>query len=377
MKRTILYPMFFLALLSSCSGPANEVLAPDDNSDEAENIMITRKQFEASGLAFSTMQKVEGGEKVVVSGVAKVFPDKQTLVTGIIEGRVSQVLVSEGDWVKKDDPLLQLEGPAIIELQQQFAGINARLPVLKADFERQKRLFQDQIASEKDFLEAKSLYQSALAGWSGLQKQLRLINVDTERTGNADFVSSVLITAPITGNVTDMNAVKGMYVGHGTELLQIADPKAVYVELNVFEKDFPGLKTGLKVTIYPAGNNSGSISSTIRSISHKVDDESRSISVQADVAENDGTLLPGMYVDAVILKNPQQIYILPREAVVDLEGKTYALMKIEENDTSFLLKKVEIEAASLEGEQVGVSNYEQFDPDARFLSKGAFALITE
>jgi cobalt-zinc-cadmium efflux system membrane fusion protein len=377
MKRTILFPVFFIALLSSCGGPANEEQAPDDNSDSAENVTITREQFEASGLAFSAMNKVEAGEKVGVSGVVKVFPDKQALVTGIVEGRVSQVLVSEGDWVKKGDRLLQLEGPAIVELQQRFAEVDARLPVLKADFERQRGLFQDQIASEKDFLEARSLYQSALASWSGLQKQLHLINVDTERTGNADFVSSVVITAPIAGNVTDMNAVNGMYVSHGTELLQIADPKAVYVELNVFETDFTGLKTGLRVDIYPAGNTSGSISGTLRSISHKVDDESRSISVQAGVSENDGTLLPGMYVDAVIQKKPQQMYILPREAVVDLEGKTYALQKIKETDTSFLLKRVEIETFSLEGEQIGIKNYDQFDPDAQFLSKGAFTLITE
>ena len=376
MKPIVICVTFFMLLVTSCGQKDG-----NDRKDEAvaleKRLTITREQFEASNLSFTELKKMEISDKVKVTGKITVNPDKAASVTSIVEGRVLKVFVSRGEWVKKGDPLLQLEGPAILELQQQFSEVDARLPVLQSDYERQKVLYREQVASQRTYLEAESLYRSALAKWQGLKMQLEMLGVDPDKAAMVRFSPSVFIYAPVDGNVTELNIINGMYIHPGTEFLQIADPEEVYADLNVYEEDFSGLQKGQQVVVYPIGDHKKSFSGTIETITYKVDDEKRSIAVQVVISGNDGHLVPGMFVDAEIVKQTEERYVLPPEAVAESGGKSYVLMKTGENNKSFELTQIEVNVSYSEDDFVVVAEPRKFSPDVKFLSKGVFALIKE
>ncbi len=68
-----------------------------------------------------------------------------------------------GEYIKKGQLLFTLESNEIILLQQEYAEAFNQLNSLKASYERQKALSEEQITSQKDFINAESDYRSLVS----------------------------------------------------------------------------------------------------------------------------------------------------------------------------------------------------------------------
>jgi len=369
--------LIFSLLLFLVSGCNSE--KPADNNDKANApegaIVLTKEQFKSSGMTFSGLNEINASEKIDATGKVEVKPGSYYMLSALMQGRIKQVFVTSGDWVKIGQPLIEMEDLSIIRLQQDYLDVLARLPVLKADFERQKELFSNDVASEKKLQEAKANYFSVKARVAGLKEQLRLLEIDAHEVKRGVIKPSAIIHSPIDGNVSMMKAKTGAYMEEGAEILEIVDPSGIFVSLNVFENDVSGIRDGLRVLVGPAGNSTIKDTVVVSKIARKVDEESRSITVLADFTKNVSGFIPGMYLDAQIVKGVGEMFVLPEEAVVDVENRNWVLVKREEKSDSYILVQKEVKILQLDDALVAVLNYPDFSKNDLFLCKGAFALI--
>ncbi|PWD99157.1 efflux RND transporter periplasmic adaptor subunit [Marinilabilia rubra] len=366
--------LFFLLFASGCN---SEKAADKKNAVDGPEgaIGLTKEQFKSSGMTFSELKKISASEKIEATGQILVKPESYFMMSTLMQGRVKEVFVTRGDWVKAGQALVEIEDPSIIRLQQDYLEVVAGEPVLKADFERQKSLFADEVASEKKLQKARADYLSVKAKVTGLKEQLRLLGLDPVEVEQGKIKSSVVLKAPIDGNVSTMEINKGVYLEEGAEVLEIIDPSGIFVSLSVFENDVTGIKAGLKVLVKPAGDATARDTALITRIARKVEEGSRSVTVHAAFEKDAFDFIPGMYLDAQIVKGVGEMFVLPEEAVVDLENRNWVLLKLEEKNESYIMVQREVEVLDLDNGLVAILNNDDFSADDQFLCKGAFGLI--
>jgi HlyD family secretion protein len=228
----------------------------------------------------------------IVTASGEIRPLTYSNILGEGIGKITEIVVKEGDHVHKGDILMHLESiqPAA-DVQAQEAGIEssesaakaadaaykmaqatsaqrkADLEKAKFDFERGQKLYKDQLISKQDYDASKAAFDSASAAADAAEAQMAQAraNVDQSRSNleqnravllhQKDVLRKTTYTAPIDGIVTYIavrvgeNVVPGIQNATGSYLMTISDMSIVTAEVKVDETDIVNLRNGQDVDI--------------------------------------------------------------------------------------------------------------------------------
>lgn len=214
-------------------------------------------------------------ETVTASG--KIYPETEVKISPEVSGEITELTVEEGDSVFKGELLVRIN-PAIYSsaYSQAAAGVaesrarsqnaaemreqaKAQFQQAKAQYDRNKKLYQDKVISamefeqvEANYLSAKASYEAAKASSAGSGYSVQAASAGLSQA--RENLRRTVITAPVTGVVSQLNVKKGeRVVGTaqmaGTELLTIADMSRIEVRVEVSETDIVKVSMGDVVTI--------------------------------------------------------------------------------------------------------------------------------
>ena len=280
--------LLFLPFVAGCafdSGVANEpptadTASPaDDDAIPVAALPMFRGRIE-SVLRFST--NLEAESRVDVLSEA--------------ERHVTELLVEEGDTVRAGQTLLLLEDEA---QRTALRRVESQLDRSRLEYERQKRLFEQDLISEQAYNQAR--YDT---------EQLELALEDAERE-----LSYATVLAPISGVVTERLVNVGDHVETHAKLFQIVDFDSIVARVFVPERQLPGLFVGQPARVL-AQSLDGSRQARVERISPVVDPRSGTVKVTLDIPGNQG-LLPGMYVEVDLVAAVEDDALLaPKRALV-------------------------------------------------------------
>jgi cobalt-zinc-cadmium efflux system membrane fusion protein len=361
-------------LMMGCGDKNNEASTSEEQA-EASGIVVTKDQFDTNDLMISAMEKRTFPKMVETSGMIDVPPENRASVTAFMGGFVKQTSLLIGDQVKKGQLLVVLENQEFVQMQQDYLEVFNQLDYLKAEFERNQTLFDEKIASQKNFLQAKSNYETAKARYQGLKEQLQMLNISPSKVEQGNISSQAAIYAPIAGSITKMNVAKGSYVSPATEILEIVDNDHVHLELTVFEKDILKVKKGQKIQFRIPEASEEAFGAEVHLVGTSIDDAKRTIKVHGHLEhEEEGNFLPGMFVDAMIMTDTTKTWSLPEEAVIESEGNYYVLKLIEQKDGGYTFERVAVkQGGTFDGYTEIIST--GLNETDQFLTKGVFDLI--
>jgi HlyD family secretion protein len=223
--------------------------------------------------------------QVTASGEIK--PTTYTNVTAQGFGRITQILVKEGDKIKIGDRLLLQEAvQATADVQAQSAAINssemgvqaaeasfrsaqadliqqqANLEKAKLDWERGQGLFKDGLIPKQDFDQRKSSYDAAFAAVDSSKARVQSLKAQLNQTQSMvnqnkavlvhtkDILSKTTYISPINGIVSYLPVRLGEYVvpgiqnSNGSFLMTLSDMSVVTAEVKVDETDIVNVRTG-------------------------------------------------------------------------------------------------------------------------------------
>ena len=223
----------------------------------------------------------------LVTASGEIKPTTYTNVTAQGFGRITGILVKEGDHVKKGDKLLLQENvQATADVQAQSAAINsaesgvqaaeasfraaqsdltsqqANLEKAKLDFERGQGLFKDGLIPKQDFDQRKTAYDGAAAAVESARSRVQSLKAQLDQTrsqvnqGRAvlvrtkDVLQKTTYTSPINGIVSYLPERVGDYVvpgiqnSNGSFLMTLSDMSVVTAEVKVDETDIVNVKLG-------------------------------------------------------------------------------------------------------------------------------------
>tara|TARA_R110000764_G_scaffold1503_2_gene6570 strand:- start:109721 stop:110845 length:1125 start_codon:yes stop_codon:yes gene_type:complete len=372
MKHIIKIAAVFL-LLIGCGDKNSEASATQEQGEES-GIVVTQDQFDTNDLIIGKMEKRTFPKMVETSGMIDVPPENRASVTAFMGGFVKQTSLLVGDQVKKGQLLVILENQEFVQMQQDYLEVFNQLDYLKAEFERNQTLFDEKIASQKNFLQAKSNYETAKARYQGLKEQLQMLNISPSKVEQGNITSQAAIYAPINGSITKMNVAKGSYVSPATEILEIIDNDHVHLELTVFEKDILKVKKGQKIQFRIPEASEEAFNAEVHLVGTSIDETKRSIKVHGHLEHEEGNFLPGMFVDAMIMTDTTKTLSLPEEAVIESEGNYYVLKLIEQKEGGYTFERVAIkQGGTFDGYTEIIST--GLNETDQFLTKGVFDLI--
>lgn len=129
---------------------------------------------------------------------------------------------------------------------------------------------------------------------------------------------AVTFDSPATGDVTMKNVVAGANVAAGNQVMRIVDRSTLWLDVQVYEQDYPLVRLGQSVTATVDAVPGETFAGKIIFIHPLVDPTTRTVRVRIELPNADLRLRPGMYATATILGTlADDAVLVPREAVID------------------------------------------------------------
>jgi cobalt-zinc-cadmium efflux system membrane fusion protein len=331
-------------LLCGCTRGQNDEEKNENAKVSAKIVTLSRRSIQEIGI--STELVNEQGLKGTIIAPAKVLPnqDLESQVGSLVQGRVHQIFAKVGDYVTSEQILMTVEGLDVGAIKAGFLKAKASHDYAKANYERQKKLFDEKIGSQKALMESQAEYEKALAEYSAEDKRIHSVglndkDVTMEKNGEEHTSGTLPIKSHINGVVVERNVVVGQFVDATTNAFKVINTNSVWIDGQIYEKDLAKIqqKTNavFTTTTYPNKEFLG----RIIYIGQTVDEQSRTITVRGEFINQTNKLKPHMFGDLKIpIGTSAKAIMVPDEAVVKETGENYVF--VQTSDTTFEKRNV-------------------------------------
>jgi Cu(I)/Ag(I) efflux system membrane fusion protein len=185
------------------------------------------------------------------------------------------------------------------------------------------------------------------------------------------------IYSPFSGVVTEKLVREGQYVNVGEPLFSIADLSSIWVELEVFESDFPFIKVGQDVTIHSRSYPGEPFRGKVKLIYPFMDAKTRTAKLRIEIPNPGLKLKPEMYVQASVSIPQSPSLVIPSAAIMDtgtrqvvwIESRPGVFQQREVKTGVRAGKEIQILSGLKAGEKVAVTGGYLIDSEAQ-LSRG-------
>ena len=257
--------------------------------------------------------------QIEIQGVVRT--DKNIELRPELGGTVLQILVKEGQKVKKGQVLIQLDDS---NLEYNLAELNTQITLAKTTYDRQKRLWEQKIGSEMQYLQAKTQYESLENNVNTLKNQ----------------VNKMKIIAPFSGVVDEIFPKKGELTNPQTPILRLVNLDKVYIEAEVTESYLPYIKIGNESIIsFPSINRE--IKSTVAQVGNVINPNNRSFKTKINIPNEDNELKPNLLADIKIVDFESNGIVIPSTLIQkDKIGASYVYTVSNKNTEYTVTKKL-------------------------------------
>lgn len=252
-------------------------------------------------------------------------------------GILTSVYVKEGQRVNKGQILAKIDDGG---LSQQVAQIQIQAELAKTTFERQKRLWEQNIGSEIQYLQAKSNYEAQQKMVSQMQQQ----------------ISKTTVRAPFSGTIDDVITEQGSVVAPGqSSLFRIVNLNDMYIETDVPERYINNVTVGKSVNIdFPILGKS--LNAKIRQAGNFINPANRTFKIEVAVPNEDQSIKPNLTAKLKIndYTNPNAILIPQSIISENSKGEQYVYTIVEKNENKGKAKRVFIKTGKTQGDLIEI-----------------------
>jgi len=318
--------LFSLLLISSITASAND-------------IKITPVQLYNLGVKTGQLKAIENIPLLYAPAKVVIPPSQEYIVSAAQAGLISKLNVTIGDNVEKDQVLAHIISPELLSLQRQLLKANSEKNLAWAGYQRDKKLLQEGVISDRRWQESRNRYSTFLAETNEARQLLEIAGMSTEDikklTSSRRLSSQLNIHAPIKGVVLERMVVAGERLDILAPLFRIANLEQLWLEINIPQERMKHIKVGDQVLI-----ENTDITATITLLGQSVNSQNQTILARAVINGSHSALRAGQNVNSQIIQSSDKpTFSVPNAAIAQSEGKAYLFIR---NSTGFIVSPVEI-----------------------------------
>jgi membrane fusion protein (multidrug efflux system) len=265
---------------------------------------------------------------------------QNVLIYPEMPGVLISVFVKEGQEVTKGQALATIDDGGMSE---QLAQLNANAQLAKTTYERQKRLWNQKIGSEIQFLQAQTSYEAQKSAVNQLKNQLE----------------KATINAPFSGIIDNIFKEKGTVVapGAGSEIFRILNLSNMYIETDVPETYIGNITENKAVEVsFPVLGEI--VHSKIRQVGNYINPNNRSFKIEIGVPNLNGKVKPNLTAKLKLNDYTNTNALLIPQSIISENAKgeqfIYIVKDKKENDEA-VTERLIIETGRTQGDFIEVT----------------------
>ncbi|MBK5277187.1 MAG: efflux RND transporter periplasmic adaptor subunit [Desulfuromonadales bacterium] len=336
----------------------------DNDLRGVRHVALSPTQQVIANLATVTVGVKPFTREIKCTGIVAFNQERQGKVSAWVAGRLDRLLVkSVGTEVRKGMPVAELYSVDLYNAEAQYLMAYKTLKILNSSL-------------------SVTFPINTQMSLGDAYERLRQLGFSEEQFIRLQKSTSpsirVPIYSPFSGVVTEKLVKEGQYVNVGDPLFAIADLSRIWVELEVFESDFPFIKVGQDVTIHSRSYPGEPSHGKVKLIYPFLDAKSRTIKIRVEIPNPGLKLKPEMYVQAAISVPQTASLVIPAAAVKDtgtrqvvwVESRPGVFQSRDVKTGARFGKELQILSGLKAGEKVATTGGYLIDSEAQ-LSRGA------
>lgn len=312
------------------SGPENYA---DEHREALATVRLSQEQETVTGIRRGIFIKQPLTDLVKAPGFIDSPPQNKASINSFTTVFVEKIHVIVGDPVKKGQVVITASSPEFVSMQQEYLETLSSLTSLERDFERKQTLREDNISSQKEFEEAQAAFQVARAKKTALQNNLELMGASIPSLEQGTIQSKVLVKSPIAGKISILQTNVGQHSSPHEVMMEVINTEHQHVEMKVLEQDILRIKEGQAVVFTLLDFKEELFRGYVYRIGSTIDPKSRFVQVHAHIDDEDGSFLPGMYINSYIVVDQDSVWSVPSTSIVHEGSETFLFVLGETNET--------------------------------------------
>ncbi len=297
--------------------------------------------------------------EVVLKAVGSLEAVEGVTVSADLPGRITEILFQPGSQVQAGDKLIQQD---ISSELAQLRAAEANVNLARANLQRVEELFGKKVSSRSEMDTAEARFKEAVA-------QADIIRTTIEKK---------TICAPFDGHLGIRLVNRGQDLAGGTPIVSLQAVESMFVNFSLPQQHLQFLKPGLGIRLTADAVPGKVFEGKLTAIDPKIDSSTRSVKIQATLANPDMDLLPGMFANVdVVLPERESVLAVPGTAISHATFGNSVFVVEESVDSAtgnkqFVAQQQFVQIGRAQGDFVAVTKGLQ--PDQKVVTAGVFKL---
>ena len=245
----------------------------------------------------------------IIKATGSILANEEVEIRSEISGRITQLLLKEGDYAKKGAVLFRIFDD---DLQAQLKKLEYSKKLAEENEFRQKKLLEKEAISQRE-------YDISVTSVNTLQADIDNIKAQLSRT---------VIRAPFDGTIGLRYVSEGSYITPSTRIATLTNLNPAKLDFAVPAKYAPIIRKGSKIQ-FTVENSDLVYTGTVYAIDPKIDPQTRTLQLRATSPNGSKALIPGSFARIeLVMGTKGNAIVVPTEAVIpDLSGHKVYLVK--------------------------------------------------
>lgn len=235
----------------------------DHDHDEADGeIHLSNAQIAAAGITLAVARPGSISQDLRANGMLVPDADRVTHIVTRVAGIVADLPRRVGDHVAAGDVLAVLDSRDLADATSAYLTALRQEALARTTLERESGLWQKRISAEQDYLDARTVAETARITLQAEYQRLLALGLDRASIdampGKApQTLARQLVKAPLAGQIIEATATRGELIAADKEIFTIADLSRLWVEIPVYASDLPLVQAGQPVRLTGGAGQEG------------------------------------------------------------------------------------------------------------------------
>lgn len=304
-----------------------------------EQIKLSLIQMYNLGIKLGKLTAIKSTPLLDAPAMVIIPPDNEYIVSTSHAGLISQIKVAMGDDVSKGQVLALINSPELLALQRHHLKSINDLRVAKADFYRDKKLFQEGVIADRRWLQTKAMYNVYLSHVHETRQLLEISGIPTTAIKSLEnthkLTSQLTILSPISGVVLERMVTVGERAVAMAPLFRVANFSKLWFEISIPLQRIQHIRVGDKVIITDT-----EVMASIFLLGKHVAEKNQTVLARAEIEMGQKLLRPGQAVRVKISQSSvTPMFRVPNSALAQYQGVSYLFLRTK---SGFAAKPVKI-----------------------------------
>jgi cobalt-zinc-cadmium efflux system membrane fusion protein len=283
-------------------------------------------------------------ESVSVPARVEVDDTRVTRVGAPITGRVTELLVHEGQTVERGQVLVKLYSTSLVDVQLGFLKAHSQRSLAERAVARAQQLLRAEVIGSAELQRREAELAQTTAEVVAARQQLEVLGMpatsikELERTHLVN--STTQIVASMDGTILERKVTLGQVVQPAETVVVVADLSHVWMIAEVPEQSAGAIRRGHRVQAEIPALPGSVVSGTLSFVSPTVNPETRTVRVRMDLPNPHGQFKPAMLAKMTLQDHAVRQQVVPSTAVVREGDKEHVFVQI--SPDKFVLRQVEL-----------------------------------